>query len=415
MARSTKDPNDIEVGWLIVGRLDRVDRKAVMDARAQFRDALASQFAGFEWRVPLVERKDIGQAIREEPSSLLEYGVTERDGRHWDFVFVITGADLVGHEKRSCVGAPSSALDVAIMSTARIDPQASGEDTGDEKERRRIMAQRILGLSLHLFGHLNGLGHPSEDDEGDPAPGEHTGVEDGDAMRDVTSLDVLDAARGYGREDEGRLRDELADVADLRLEEGARRRWPLSFVLAAMWENRDGIGRAILRTKPWRVPFRLSRLTTAAVSALLLLVHTEEAWAVASRQAPGLLAGLSVASLAVTTWYVVQRQQLLMGRGLTEQTVATRTSVTVATAFGLLTTYLLLFGVTAALGGLLFGGGLVVEWTASAGSSSSPSVAQTYLKLGAFVASLGLAIGALGASFEQGHYFRHVAYIDEET
>jgi hypothetical protein len=31
------------------------------------------------------------------------------------------------------------------------------------------------------------------------------------------------------------------------------------------------------------------------------------------------------------------------------------------------------------------------------------------------MAALGLIIGALGASFEQQHYFRHITYVDEET
>ena len=37
------------------------------------------------------------------------------------------------------------------------------------------------------------------------------------------------------------------------------------------------------------------------------------------------------------------------------------------------------------------------------------------LVLAAFVASLGLVIGALGASFEEEHYIRHIAFVDEET
>jgi hypothetical protein len=34
--------------------------------------------------------------------------------------------------------------------------------------------------------------------------------------------------------------------------------------------------------------------------------------------------------------------------------------------------------------------------------------------LAAVVATLGLLIGAFGASFEQQHFFRHVAHVDEE-
>ena len=38
-----------------------------------------------------------------------------------------------------------------------------------------------------------------------------------------------------------------------------------------------------------------------------------------------------------------------------------------------------------------------------------------FLSLAGFIASLGIIIGALGASFEAQVYFRHVAFVDEET
>ena len=34
--------------------------------------------------------------------------------------------------------------------------------------------------------------------------------------------------------------------------------------------------------------------------------------------------------------------------------------------------------------------------------------------MSAFVASVAILIGALGASFEEQHYFRHVIFVDEE-
>ena len=37
------------------------------------------------------------------------------------------------------------------------------------------------------------------------------------------------------------------------------------------------------------------------------------------------------------------------------------------------------------------------------------------LAFAGFVAALGLGVGALGGSFEDQTYFRHVAYVDEET
>jgi hypothetical protein len=53
----------------------------------------------------------------------------------------------------------------------------------------------------------------------------------------------------------------------------------------------------------------------------------------------------------------------------------------------------------------------VQNWAAS---EANPIGADDYAVFVAFVASLGLLIGALGASFESQDYFRHITYVDEE-
>jgi hypothetical protein len=99
-------------------------------------------------------------------------------------------------------------------------------------------------------------------------------------------------------------------------------------------------------------------------------------------------------------------------RLLSEQTVITNVSVTTVILLGMLTTYGLLFVGALGLSAILFRHQLVVSWASSLEGAIS---VHHYLILAAFVASLGLLIGALGASFEQHYYFRHVTYIDEET
>jgi len=42
-------------------------------------------FAVFTWDMPLVEREGWGLSYPAEPAALLEYGMIERDVRHWDF------------------------------------------------------------------------------------------------------------------------------------------------------------------------------------------------------------------------------------------------------------------------------------------------------------------------------------------
>jgi hypothetical protein len=97
--------------------------------------------------------------------------------------------------------------------------------------------------------------------------------------------------------------------------------------------------------------------------------------------------------------------------GLSEQTVITNISVIAVVAFGMLTTYALLFVAALCLSSLFFNSKLVAAWAPSLEGHISTA---NYMILAAFVASLGLLIGALGASFEHQYYFRHMTYIDEE-
>jgi hypothetical protein len=170
-----------------------------------------------------------------------------------------------------------------------------------------------------------------------------------------------------------------------------------------------------VQAKPWSFPVRLTRLTTAAVSALLLLLMTAEVWDLGMSQSAVQVSGLSLLALLLTSVYTLLRQQLLMRRhagSLSEQTVITNIAVTGVVGLGMLTTYGLLFIGVLGLSLLIFRRPVVAGWVVALGGEIQ---AVHYIVLAAFVASLGILIGALGASFEQQYYFRHITYIDEET
>jgi len=385
---------DVELGWVVVGRLDGPDRAAVREAHGRVLARLEDRFDAFTWRAPLLERSDLPTLLREEPVVLLQLGLEERDARHWDWVIVITGSDLEAHTKPFALGAPSRALGVAVVSTARIDPQAQGVPTSDE-QRTQTLARRLESLVLHLIGHLAGLRR------------------DAGVMRAIEDVGDLDRAVELTDADVEALREELREVADLRVEEDrgpSTRRLPFS--LRSAWVNREAIASAVVRARPWRFPIQSSKLTTAAVSALLVLVNTAEVWELALSLRPAALVGLSVAALGATTAYVVGRQRLLAQRARrrTEQAVATKLSLSIIVALGLSTTYVAVF-VTTWVGALLFPDRVVASWSGLEAAMIHP---LDLGRLAAFVASLGMVIGALGASFEAEHYFRHMVYVDDE-
>jgi predicted Zn-dependent protease len=404
MATSTQTSTPlplIEIGWVVAGRLDDADQAAVDQAREDLLAYLQKTFAAFTWHMPVVEHAELVRHTREEPVVLLDYGITERATKHWDFALVVTGADLHSYYKPYALGAPSRSVNVAVMSTVRLDPQAT-HSAATLDERTVVMARRLGALALHLFGHLNGLSHHDD-------PHEY--------MYDVQTVDDLEQMTHFSAPHMAQLTTSLWEVADVRLEEAepAASAQPLWFYVRSLWIGRDDIRSAMLRAKPWQFPFRLGRLTTAATSALLILLVTAEVWDVGMQQPPGLIMGLWLFTLGLTSLYILKRQRLLTHRQtgvLSEQTVFTNISITLVVLLGMLTTYGLLFTGALTLGLVFFQRRVITGWAVSLHGAIHTG---HYVLLAAFVASLGLLIGALGASFEQQHYFRHITYIDEET
>lgn len=400
-ARETEEVCTIEVGWIIAGRLDDADYEAVRRARAQILDEMNRAFSEFSWRMPLIRRPELVSSRRIEPVELMEHGVSERDAHRLDFGLVITAADLNAHYKPFAFAAVSRSLDLAVISTARIDPQAV-EESIQRDERVEHFAARLTTVARHVLGHLCGLAHHD-----DPS----------NLMFDLRTIDDLPPMSQFDSRQLAVMRDNLGQIADVRLEESARwrRSTRLAFYLRSAWLNRHEIRDAVWQAKPWEFPGRLSRLTTAAMSAAMILIMTAETWDMATSQSAATTSLLFVAALAATTVFIMRRQQLLVnsrGSRLSEQTVITNVSASAIVICGMLMTLCVLFGVAFLTASTLFGTQLAGTWAATMGG---PFTAWHYAQLSAVVASLAALIGALGASFEEHHHFRHIIFVDEET
>ncbi len=390
----------IELGWIIAGRLEDLDREAVIAARDSVLELLERACPEFRWEMPILRRDELTSELREEPVMLLESGVIERNIRHWDYTILVTGADLVSHYQPDALAVVSRAMEGVVISTSRIDPRTSDVEASRE-HRVRVMTQRIRTLAMHGLGHLAGLDHHSSPDN---------------YLFEFKTAPDLDRANHLTPEQMEALHEEFRRTGDSRLEEhdSPRPRRTAWFYLRAGWLNRAEIFDAIMEAKPWQFPFRLSRLTTAATSAMLILLVTAEAWDLGMNQSGWSVSLLSVGSLILTTGYILVRQQLLLRREhprLSEQTVVTNVSTVAIVGLGMLTTYVSLVALTLFMGLAFFSASIVKSWAVT--------VERTvgfghYFLFSGFVASLGISIGALGASFERQHYFRHITFVDEE-
>ncbi|MEQ8763340.1 MAG: hypothetical protein RL885_05400 [Planctomycetota bacterium] len=398
--RETPNAPPIDIGWIFSGRLEEVDLEAARRTAAEVSASLQAWFPMFTWRFRCLDQQELPSGARLQPIELLDSGTHEREIRHWDFVFVITEADLVTHYKPFAYAVSSRSIATAVLSTARIDPFATGHGL-EPAERIATMTRRLHTLAIHTFCHLNGLSHSSEED---------------DYLVDIQGLDDLDRVSRLSEGEQNRLQAVLAEVADLRLEEkrGATRNlW--RFYLNAIWIGRSAILRAVMEARPWQFPIRLSRLTTAALSATVILWLTAEAWDLGMSRSPVLVFGLSSAALLLTTGYVVVQQRLIAHRtprGPSEQQVVTRVAIPLIVLIGMICTYAILFLLTILASQLIFSRELLLGWAPSLGGVLE---ARHYMAFSGFSAALGILVGSLGASFEDNSTIRHIAYVDEET
>ncbi|TWU05820.1 zinc metalloprotease [Stieleria varia] len=394
----------IEIGIVIAGKLDTIDRQSLRGAVDWLSNRLSKTHAdsGLRFCFSEVDRPEMLAGALSEPSVLLRQAQEERDRKHWDFVLVVTASELTAkYSSASCFAALSRPFDAAVLSTSLIDPKAEGANV-DEARRVDMISGRLGRLMMHAIGHLSGLGSVSEPDNIMHRPS---------TALDIDRMDQLDESQRQRQE------EALIEMADPRLEESSANmigRW--WFVPQAAWINRREILQAVWAARPWQFTRRLSGLTIASVSTLLILMMTAEAWDLAISQTP--LANLQLAILVMTgaTVFVALRQQLLIRRssGRSEQNVVTVASALLIVLLGLATTWVTLLALAMLIASLLFSSQLIANWAGAADLSAAQIGWGCRIAMSSFSSSLGLLIGALGASFESQHHFQHVIFVDEE-
>jgi len=392
---------EIEIGIVVAGPLDEIDRDALRLAVVNTQQTLDERFPVFTYRTRIVKRPDLTVGSRVEPSVLLQQATEDRDAKHWDFAFVITAAELIGIYSPFCFAAISRPLDSAVISMSLVDPLADGVEVLEQTRVNQI-ATRVSRLMQHSLGHLLGLPRDSRPDHLLFHPA---------LAKDLDTMTELD-------DDQiARQTEALSEIADQRLEEGTGKSMSYPrFTIRAAWINRREIAEAIWAARPWQFPRRLSRLTLASVSTVAILMMTAESWDLALSQTWFRVWALATTSLIATTLYVIVRQQLLIRRSNTrsEQTVVTSASALGIVLTGMAVTWLSLFMLSIVVSSLLFDRPLIASWAASSDLSGRDIDIWDYLQMAGFSGSVGLLIGALGASFESQNYFRHVIFVDEE-
>lgn len=389
----------VDIGWLVEGPLAPWAREALDRARQGTLARLDAVFPGFTWRVTLVDDERPVPTDSEGARSvmdLLERGVKERDESARDLVVVIAQARLCSPLGDVRLGVISRSLDCAVVTLDALAPRAEAGAAG-KVER---LAARVEALALRLLGLFCGAPPPPTD-----SPEWH--------LAPMRTEEDLDAMRRFDAPQIAAIRAFVTGVADARLEETApRHSHGAGFLLKGAWINRGDIVSSVVRARPWLFPVRLGKLTTAAVSAIFVFLITAEAWELAASQSAASTVGVTAAVIVATTAYVVVRHGLVRSAGgrATEQRVTTEVSAVLIVLLGLASTYLALLVITLAATTLVFDRALLARWVEHVVPAFG---GEHVVVISAFVAAIGLTVGALGASLEDVVYFRYVTFVDE--
>ena len=368
------------VGWIVAADLRDVELLDAYDqARAQLKAQLEAQFPMFDWQMPQAERRSFAPRGSLRPLNLLEIGGEEKLHRRWDYALVVVPNELEPRRRISTLGVPSSALEVAVMSSARLG-------------HKSLLPERLAALAQHLLGHLFTL------DTRDEGP-----------MRspEVESLELLPFPEDQAEE----VEDVLHDVTDARLEETKRTWNTITFYIRAFYEDWWGIAKSVWGYRPWRIPLYLGRLTAAVAVTLLVLLITAESWEAGSHMNPLLLVPLTVGAVVLATVFIYIGQhldQVGRGRGWSEQLARSRIVLFFTLMVGMVSLWAAMFA-------LLYASSWVfpLEVT-SAWAGFAPEEFPRF-RFVAFLSTIGLLAAALGGNIEEEDAIKAELFFDEEV
>jgi len=380
-ATSSEPRARLTVGWVLGADLRDEELLAVYaTARERVLGTLSEQLPEYAWEMPWVERRINAPRGALDPLPLLELGAEEKLHRHWDYAVVLVPNELRPRRRIAAVGVPSSALETAVASTARL---GSGEE----------LAEKLAALVLHLLGHLFGLNHAPH--------GPMRPFEEPEDMR----------VEPYPSEQLDEIRRQLEESTDPRLEEQGRRWGRVAFYWRAFWADPRGIVRDVLGYRPWKMPFALGRLTAAAAISLVYLLLASEPWEVGTSLDLRWLAVGPAAAVFLATVFVFRGQNLgQVGRehGWREQLARTRIVLFGTLLLGLASLWAVLFLVSWGMASIL-PRGVFSGW-----AHTDPAHLRV-AAYAAFMATIGVLAASFGGNLEEEDEIKAELLFDEET
>jgi len=371
----------MSIGWIVATEIpDPALWAAYENARTALLALVEQQFPQFHWQMTLIQETRHPHFGLLEPLPLLELGVHEKLSRGWDFALVLVPNELLPRARTFTIGVPSSALETAVLSSARL---GAVEQVSD----------RVAALALHLLGHIWGLEHDKES-----------------PMCPPESCELL-WLRPFPNDQQQSAAQRLIEVADARVEEDAVPIGRLQFYWRTFWADPASMFVDVWGYAPWRMPFRMGRLTAAAMVSIVFLLLGAEAWEVGvnTTYLQSIVGAIAIIFTATAfLFWVKNLGEISRNIGWREQLIRTRIVVFFTLLFGLSSLWAVLFSLSL----------LAALYVPQAVPTGWLGMQLTFGALGryaAFMATLGVLAGALGGNLEDEDALKAELFFDEET
>ena len=325
------------------------------------------------------------------PLDFLEIGLAEKLERDLPFLLIVTEVDLASSSLAYTLALASQLTNITVMPTRRLVSEFWGDTLDPDRT-----ADRLAALMLYCFGHLNALRH---------SPGPTNVMYALEGVQDLDRMARLDADQPT----------RISRTLPREARERSTRDGKARFALRMLAEDAGAIAAAVVHANLFRLLAMMPTMLAAALSVIVVLLFSAETRDVASAASVPQIASFSAMCLASAA-FVLHRAfafdaLLSRDRRITESGIVTMA----ATIACLVLTLLLMFALS---GGLIYLGIVTVfperlmeDWP----GSGEATAAVDHLKLGLFLASMGVLAGSLGGRSDSRDLVRGVLFITEET
>ncbi len=375
----------IPVGWLFIYNNHADAETAELDKKVcdLVEEQLSSQFTGFNWKFERVVINRILHSEPVDPLKLLDIALQFQIANKWEYTFVTISNGFLARNRSHTYGVPSSILDIMAFSLSVVEGESS-------------RVGKLATIALHLFGHTQGLEHKVDNTPMALIPHDHDFSENltfsADEKETIARVLTL-SSKNYERKNEKYQSNGFSYIRVFFSE-------PLPILTE------------VYLASPWKIPVRLNRTTGITLIGLINFVLAAEPWQVGvNTHELFLIVGTLVALLSTTT--ILFRGQSLQkvprNSMISIQIIRTRTIIFLTLFSGLTLFWFVLFLITL-MTGMAFSRTILESWTLV------DEISIVHLsRQAAFLAFLGIVVGAFGSSLEQENGVKAEIFFDEET